>query len=229
MKRHGALLIVLTAALLVSGCVRGCKTGRTPWHFNPNMDEQPRADPQEESDFFYNGMVMREPVEGSVPTTAPLTAALEARLAGSSANEALAKLREERARVRRDALREEIELYTGKDAFGDPVPTSPVPVSAELLARGERQFMIFCAPCHDPRGTGKGILFTRGNVPTTSLLDPRLVDETDGHIFDVVTNGLGLMKGYRSQMSAHDRWAVVAHARRLQGKLDPTPYLAAAE
>ena len=38
----------------------------------------------------------------------------------------------------------------------------------------------------------------------------------DGQIFDVITNGSGLMQGYRYPISAEDRWAIVAYVRRLQ-------------
>ena len=38
----------------------------------------------------------------------------------------------------------------------------------------------------------------------------------DGQIFDVITNGTGLMPGYRWPIPPADRWAIVAHVRELQ-------------
>ena len=63
--RHSnyALALVLLA---LSGCARGCTSSRPPVHLNPNMDVQPRYEPQASSDFFYNGQAMRPPVPGTV-------------------------------------------------------------------------------------------------------------------------------------------------------------------
>ena len=38
----------------------------------------------------------------------------------------------------------------------------------------------------------------------------------DGQIFDVITNGQGLMAGYRWPIPPADRWAIIAHVRELQ-------------
>jgi mono/diheme cytochrome c family protein len=179
------------AALLLStvGCVRGCPSSRPPIHVNPNMDFQPKYQAQASSELFYDGATMRVPVEGTVPrSTVPLD------------------------------LRVSLEYNTGTDAEGNRIAVSPVTVDDALLARGEDRFEIFCAPCHDSRGTGRGILFERGNVPTTSLLDPKVLDATDGHLFDVITNGLGLMPSYRYPISVEDRWAIVAYVRELQAR-----------
>jgi hypothetical protein len=60
---HYALALVLLA---LSGCARGCTSSRPPVHLNPNMDIQPRYEPQAGSAFFYNGAAMRPPVAGTV-------------------------------------------------------------------------------------------------------------------------------------------------------------------
>ena len=60
-------LLWLVALLLSTvGCVRGCPSSRPPIHVNPNMDVQPKYKAQASSDFFYDGMTMRTPVEGTV-------------------------------------------------------------------------------------------------------------------------------------------------------------------
>jgi len=38
----------------------------------------------------------------------------------------------------------------------------------------------------------------------------------DGQIFDVITNGQGLMSGYRWPIPPADRWAIVSYVRQLQ-------------
>lgn len=176
-------------ALGLAGCVRGCPSSRPPIHIVPNMDFQPKYDSQESSAFFYDGATMRTPVAGTVPRSdLPFE------------------------------LRVGAEYNTGKDADGNLVTAIPIAVDETLLARGKERFGIYCAACHDARGTGKGILFERGSVPTTSMFDPKVLDATDGHIFDVITNGIGLMQGYGYPIPAHDRWAIVSYVRDLQAR-----------
>ncbi len=115
-------------------------------------------------------------------------------------------------------LKEDGAFFTGKGADGQFVATIPVPVNDTLLERGHDRFRIYCQPCHDARGDGKGILFQRGNVPTTSLHQETILKYPDGQIFDVITNGKGLMAGYRWPIPSADRWAIVAYVRELERK-----------
>jgi len=66
-------------------------------------------------------------------------------------------------------LKEDSAFFTGQDADGQFVATIPVTVDEALLERGRQRYEIYCQPCHDARGDGKGILFQRGNVPTASF------------------------------------------------------------
>ena len=59
---------LIFASLLVAslaGC-RGQESDQPPIHFNPNMDSQPRYDPQAMSKFYDDRRTMRQPPEGSV-------------------------------------------------------------------------------------------------------------------------------------------------------------------
>jgi hypothetical protein len=118
--------------------------------------------------------------------------------------------------VARGELREDGAFFEGKDADGKDVLRSPVEATPEVLARGAERYWISCQPCHDSRGDGKGILFQRGNVPTASFHTDKLRAATDGHLFDVITNGQGLMPAYRWPVPPADRWAIIAHVRELQ-------------
>jgi hypothetical protein len=98
-------------------------------------------------------------------------------------------------------------MYTGKN---------PLPVDAGLLARGQERFDIYCAPCHDRTGSGKGIVPLRSSWLPTNLLDQRIRDMSDGELFNVATFGRRTMPGYRFQVPQGDRWAIVAYVRALQ-------------
>ena len=97
------------------------------------------------------------------------------------------------------------------------VELNPFPVTATFLARGQRQFNIYCAPCHGQTGEGTGITKKIGAMAVVANLhDKRVVELTDGEVFGIVSHGKGVMQGYAPQISREDRWAVIAYLRALQ-------------
>lgn len=118
--------------------------------------------------------------------------------------------------IARGELREDVVYYTGKDARGNLVKKSPVSPTMEILKRGQDRFNIYCSPCHGRTGAGNGMVVKRGLFPPTSYYDERLLKVEDGHIFDVITNGIRNMPSYRSQVPVADRWAIVNYVRALQ-------------
>jgi mono/diheme cytochrome c family protein len=107
-------------------------------------------------------------------------------------------------------------VSTGRDEGGAFLAEMPVPRTDAQLARGQARFAIYCQPCHDRRGDGRGILFQRGGVPTTSFHDERVRALPDGELFDVITNGKGLMPSYGYPIPPEDRWAIISWVRHLQ-------------
>lgn len=59
-------LFVLVGTLFIAGCYQGRPSKKEPIHLNPNMDNQEKYRPQEESRYFVDGATMRVPVEGTV-------------------------------------------------------------------------------------------------------------------------------------------------------------------
>ena len=120
--------------------------------------------------------------------------------------------------VARGELREDTAFYTGSDAAGELVAAIPFEVDEALVERGRERFDIYCAVCHDARGTGKGVLFQRAQIASANLHDERLRTMPDGQMFDVISNGLGLMSGYKYPIPPRDRWAIIAYVRQLQSE-----------
>ena len=60
-------------------------------------------------------------------------------------------------------------LYRGR-VPGDTVfvAVNPREITPELLERGRNRYDIYCAPCHDRVGSGKGIVVGYGFVPPPS-------------------------------------------------------------
>jgi mono/diheme cytochrome c family protein len=113
-------------------------------------------------------------------------------------------------------LKEDTAFFTGKGADGQFVATNPVAADEAMLERGRQRYTIYCTPCHDARGDGKGILFQRGNVPTATFHQEKMLKYTDGQMFDIMSNGMGLMPAYKWPIPPADRWAIVAYIRGLQ-------------
>src|SRR5260221_7452487 len=117
--------------------------------------------------------------------------------------------------VARGQLHDDPLLYTGRTNGADAT-VFPFRVDASVLARGRERFDIYCAPCHGRTGQGDGMIVRRGYRRPPSYHQDRLRDAPVGHFFDVITNGFGAMPDYAAQITAGDRWAIVAYVRALQ-------------
>jgi Cytochrome C oxidase, cbb3-type, subunit III len=106
-------------------------------------------------------------------------------------------------------------FYTGKVGT-NLVTTFPVPVTREVLLRGQERFDIYCAPCHGRTGDGNGIIPQRGYPPPPSYHIDRLRQAPVGHFFDVISHGYGVMYSYGARVEPTDRWAIAAYIRALQ-------------
>ena len=117
--------------------------------------------------------------------------------------------------VARGQLREDRHLYEGI-VDGKPAETFPMPVTAEVMQRGQERFNVFCSPCHGRTGEGNGMIVQRGFRQPPSYHDDRLRNAPVGYFFDVMTHGFGAMQDYSAQLPVADRWAIAAYIRALQ-------------
>ena len=199
LKSKHLYLLLTVCCVLASGC--GVRF---------DMQDQPRYKYYKKSDFFADKKASREPVEGTVA---------------------------------RGQLHENKAFYTGKidnpnlnapvqtttDASGNTLVASfpndieefPVPVTKELIDRGQDRFNIYCIVCHGPLGNGDGMIVRRGFPKPPTYHDDRLRNAPVGHFFDVMTNGWGKMNSYGYQIQPADRWAIVAYIRALQVSQNP--------
>ncbi|HEX8287564.1 MAG TPA: cytochrome c [Pyrinomonadaceae bacterium] len=178
-----------------------------------DMQDQPRYKYYKQSDFFADKRASRDLPEGTVS---------------------------------RGNLRDNKAFYTGKidnpnpnaaapaqqtttdasgnnlvSTFPDAVAKIPVPVTKELVDRGQERYNIYCIVCHGPVGNGDGMIVRRGYPQPPTYHDDRLRNAPDGHFFDVITNGWGKMNSYAHQVPVADRWAIVAYIRALQVSQNP--------
>ncbi|TWU15442.1 quinol:electron acceptor oxidoreductase subunit ActD [Allorhodopirellula heiligendammensis] len=108
---------------------------------------------------------------------------------------------------------------------------NPVELTDAMLRRGQTAFGVYCSVCHGMDGNGNGLVNQRAQLilattwtPPSNLHDQTLFQDAypDGKLFSTISNGIRKMPGYRAQIGAEDRWAIVAYVRALQASQDAT-------
>jgi mono/diheme cytochrome c family protein len=97
------------------------------------------------------------------------------------------------------------------------VDTSPLPLTRELLATGRFGYDTYCAACHGLDGSGRSAVAPHMELRKPPPLTAEPVRGfPDGRIFQVASEGYGLMPSYAIELNPRERWAVVAYVRALQ-------------
>jgi len=117
--------------------------------------------------------------------------------------------------VARGQLRLDELMFSGREN-GVVVDKFPFPITQADLNRGRERYNIYCTPCHDYSGTGRGMIVQRGFPQPPSYHIQRLRDAPAGHFFEVMTNGFGAMYSYAARVEPADRWRIAAYIRVLQ-------------
>jgi mono/diheme cytochrome c family protein len=117
--------------------------------------------------------------------------------------------------VARGQFNDNAAMYEGK-VDGQAATTFPFKIDAAALDRGEERYNIYCAPCHSKTGNGNGMVVQRGYRQAASFHTDRLRESQPGYLFDVITNGFGVMPDYKMQIPVEDRWKIIAYVRALQ-------------
>ena len=163
--------------------------------YMPGMDRQPKLRPQQPNSFFANGLSSQLPPAGTVARGEAI----------ETVNGKVYAFEDSPVNTGRE---------TGTTNF---VETNPLPVNEELLQRGRDRFDIYCAPCHGRLADGNGITKKVGGMlAVANLHDKRIVELTDGEIFNTITYGKNTMGAAGPLVPPQDRWAIVAYLRTLQ-------------
>ncbi len=195
MRYFLAILAVCVLATVGVLGLRGSHSRRPPLYIFPDMERQPKLRPETANAFFDDGMSSRLPVAGTIARSQPI------------------QLGDKSVYPWQDT-----PVTTGRVAgTTNFVELNPLPVTAELLQRGQEVFDIVCASCHSKLGDGNGTPKRIGAMLTVgNLHDKRIVELTDGELFNTVSYGKSLMQGYAGTLPVRDRWAAIAYLRALQ-------------
>lgn len=105
---------------------------------------------------------------------------------------------------------------TGVNSDGQPVQGFPVIVNQDLIALGQERYSIFCTACHGPAGEGNGRATGFGMPKPPSLLGENARNLSNAEVFQIITNGKGIMFPYGYRVKPNERWAIIAYIRALQ-------------
>ena len=108
------------------------------------------------------------------------------------------------------------EAFFAGSADGAPLEKLPFPLDRNVLDRGRDRFNIYCTPCHDRTGSGRGIVVQRGYKQPRSFHTDEVRNMPVGYYFQVMSSGFGVMPSYLAQISPRDRWAIAAYIKTLQ-------------
>lgn len=155
-----------------------------------DMQNQPKFIPLRSNTFYPDQRSARYPVAGTVP-------------------------RLENAMLDLEQLDPGSYYLTGKHgaAFGNELPFD---LTGQVMARGQQRFNIYCAPCHGRVGDGNGMIVQRGYKHPPSFHQQRLRNAPLGYFYDIMSNGLGAMPDYATQVRPADRWDIAVYIRALQ-------------
>jgi len=197
------LLAYLLTAIAVVGVLgfRGEHSRRPQLEIFPDMVRQNKVRPQTPSELFPDRYASRPYPENTVAHTAAYKVGGEPLLVDGKPVYPY----------------EDSPVNTGRvPGVTNFVELNPLPITRQLLQRGQQRYQINCLPCHGPAGDGKGITSKFGMSGMANFHDQRLVNMGDGEIFNTITYGKNLMGAYGANVGVEDRWAIVAYVRALQ-------------
>ena len=212
---RGFLLIFLLASIVIvaMAAFRGEHSPRTPWEIFPDMVRQQKVRAQSPIDFFADGRGPRPPIANTVPIGYE-TPKPQLKMPAGVPPPTNPPPPERGANG--IAFSVGTDYYdTGK--MGNNWGTGiPVPVTEQLMQRGQQRFNITCSVCHGLTAAGNGIAKLYGLNTVATLQDERIRKMADGEIFNTITNGKNTMMSYGGNLPVADRWAIIAYLRALQ-------------
>ncbi|HWW66313.1 MAG TPA: cytochrome c [Sphingomonadaceae bacterium] len=90
------------------------------------------------------------------------------------------------------------------------------PMTLALLDRGRGRYAIYCSMCHALDGSGDGTVPARGFPRPADFRATSQRALSGADIYKAISDGYGVMYGFRDRVPPHDRWAIAAYVQALQ-------------
>ena len=107
------------------------------------------------------------------------------------------------------------EITAGRDRSGKVVDAIPIAMTRQMVEEGRTKFEIHCAVCHGLIGDGVSLVATQMSLRPPPNLH-QLRNPSPGHIFQVISEGFGLMASYAAELTPQERWEVAAYVEALR-------------
>lgn len=92
----------------------------------------------------------------------------------------------------------------------------PIALDRARMLQGQQHFETICATCHGLDGSGHSVVARHMDLrKPPALTQPPVSELPPGRIFQVISEGYGLMPSFRADLAPDDRWAVVGYVRAL--------------
>ncbi|NUM50139.1 MAG: cytochrome c [Flavobacteriales bacterium] len=119
------------------------------------------------------------------------------------------------------AQNHEVYLYPntieGYEAAGAELK-NPIEKSEIVLEEGKVLYNDFCSHCHGEKGEGNGTIVDLGKFPPPPSFSNQLKELSDGKMYHSITYGKNLMGPHGLILSPEERWKIIHHLNKLQGK-----------
>lgn len=92
----------------------------------------------------------------------------------------------------------------------------PEKLDDELLRLGKESYRRSCQPCHGVAGDSDSeIVKKMGLIPPPSLLTDKEQSKSAQELYNIISDGYGLMPRYSQYLTPRERWATIAYVRAL--------------
>lgn len=118
------------------------------------------------------------------------------------------------------------ESYQSQEAPRRHSPAGSIPLHSRTIppspsglpdqrALGQDIFQINCVHCHGPQGNGDGPVAAYLRVLPENLQAGHVQGQSAASLYAGVTEGKGMMPPFKGELSAEERWAVIAYMQSL--------------
>lgn len=107
------------------------------------------------------------------------------------------------------------DITAGRDRSGKVLGSIPIAMTRPMVEEGRTKFEIHCAVCHGLIGDGVSLVATQMSLRPPPNLH-QLQNPGPGHVFQVISEGFGLMPSYAAELTPQERWEVVAYVEALR-------------
>lgn len=103
-----------------------------------------------------------------------------------------------------------------RDAAAWAAQSRRPPMTLALIQRGRERYGIYCSMCHGLDGSGDGTVPARGFPRPADFRSAGQKALGADRIYAAISDGYGVMYGFKDRVPPRDRWAMAAYVEAFQ-------------